>query len=86
LPTHRRASFWPLRFTLNRDERYAIRFGMFPAKPVKAAVAAGLDELNLCAALADNGLGIMRACLETQKLEQLEARTVPVLVAVHCPA
>jgi hypothetical protein len=28
---------------------------------------------SICAGLR-NGLGIMRACLETQKLEQLEAR------------
>ena len=40
-------------FTLNSDERYAIRLGCFPAKPVKAAVAAGHDELKLCAALAE---------------------------------
>jgi hypothetical protein len=40
-------------FGLSRDERYAIRFGMFPAKPVRAAVAAGYEELSLCAALAE---------------------------------
>jgi len=31
-----------------------------------------------------NGLGIMRACLETQKLEQLEARMDE--VADRCPS
>ena len=40
-------------FRLNADERYAIRFGSFPAKMVKAAVANGHDELKLCAALAE---------------------------------
>jgi hypothetical protein len=40
-------------FRLNADERYAIRFGCFPAKLVKAAVADGQDELKLCAALAE---------------------------------
>jgi len=40
-------------FRLNADERYAIRSGKFPAQPVKAAVAAGHDELKLCAALAE---------------------------------
>jgi hypothetical protein len=35
------------------DGRYAIRFRCFFGKPVKAAVAAGYDELKLCAALAE---------------------------------
>jgi len=38
---------------INAEERYAIRFGCFPAQQVKAAVAAGEDELKLCAALAE---------------------------------
>ena len=33
-----------------------------------------LGNLNQVGARICNGLGIMRACLETQKLEQLEAR------------
>ena len=33
-----------------------------------------LDNLNQVGARICNGLGITRACLETQKLEQLEAR------------
>jgi hypothetical protein len=33
-----------------------------------------------------NGLGIMRACLETQKLEQLEARTVTDRYVIEAPA
>ena len=40
-------------FTLNANERSAIRSGYFPAKPVRAAVAAGHDELKLCTALAE---------------------------------
>jgi mono/diheme cytochrome c family protein len=40
-------------FRLKADERSAIRFGSFPAKPVKAAVADGHDEIELCAALAE---------------------------------
>jgi hypothetical protein len=40
-------------FTLNADERKAIRSGKFPGQPVKAAVAAGHDELKLCAALTE---------------------------------
>jgi len=31
----------------------SIRFRCFPGKPPKAAVAAGYDELKLCAALAE---------------------------------
>src|SRR5262249_13520547 len=38
---------------INADERYAIRFGCFPAQQVKAAVAAGEDELKLYAVLAE---------------------------------
>jgi hypothetical protein len=37
-------------FRLTSGGRYAIRFRCFPAKPVKAAVAAGHDELKLALA------------------------------------
>jgi|SRR5262245_39391496 len=43
------------------------------AKTIRAMADGTLDSQvggRIC-----NGLGIMRACLETQKLEQLEART-----------
>ena len=43
-----------------------------PAKTIRAMADGTLDSqvgARIC-----NGLGIMRACLETQKLEQLEAR------------
>ena len=42
------------------------------AKTIRAMAEGSLDSqvgARIC-----NGLGIMRACLETQKLEQLEAR------------
>jgi hypothetical protein len=44
----------------------------FLAKTIRAMADGTLDSqvgARIC-----NGLGIMRACLETQKLEQLEAR------------
>jgi hypothetical protein len=44
-----------------------------PRLPVSRAMADGTLESQVGARIW-NGLGIMRACLETQKLEQLEAR------------
>jgi hypothetical protein len=38
--------------------------------------ALGRDDSQIGARIC-NGLGIMRACLETQKLEQLESRMLP---------
>jgi hypothetical protein len=43
--------------------------------PTIRAMADGTLDSQVGARIC-NGLGIMRACLETQKLEQLEARTV----------
>jgi hypothetical protein len=46
------------------------------AKTIRAMADGTLDSqvgARIC-----NGLGIMRACLETQKLEQLEARMVEI--------
>jgi hypothetical protein len=40
-------------FQMDTDERYAIRFGMFPAKRVRAAEAEGFDSRKICMALAE---------------------------------
>jgi hypothetical protein len=50
-----------------------------PPRRCLSAIVHGDDEAEakekaLAEHVACNGLGIMRACLETQKLEQLEAR------------
>src|SRR5262249_12638406 len=46
------------------------------------------DQVSACqvGARICNGLGIMRACLETQKLEQLEAHTFTHRYVVEAPA
>ena len=40
-------------FQMDSDERYAIRFGVFPAKRVQVAEAEGCDSLTICKALAE---------------------------------
>jgi hypothetical protein len=40
-------------FQMDADERYSIRFGVFPAKRVRAAEAEGYDSLTICKALAE---------------------------------
>jgi hypothetical protein len=40
-------------FQMDADERYAIRFGVFPAKRVQVAEAEGYDSLTICKALAE---------------------------------
>jgi len=40
-------------FQMDADERYAIRFGVFPAKRVHATEAEGYDSLAICKALAE---------------------------------
>jgi len=43
-------SMW---FQMDRDERYAIRFGVFAAKRLRAAEAEGYDSGRICKALAE---------------------------------
>ena len=53
------------------------------AKTIRAMADGTLDSqvgARIC-----NGLGIMRACLETQKLEQLEARTFTHRYVIEAP-
>ena len=40
-------------FQMDADEKYAIRFGVFPAKRIRAAEAEGYDSLTICKALAE---------------------------------
>ena len=49
-PKWRATSIW---FQMDTNERYNVRFGLFPAKKVRSAVAEGFNERDICAALAE---------------------------------
>jgi hypothetical protein len=49
-PKSRAMAIW---FQMDTNERYSVRFGLFPAKKVRSAVAEGFNERDICAALAE---------------------------------
>jgi hypothetical protein len=49
-PMSRAMSIW---FQMDTNERYSVRFGLFPAKQVRSAVAEGFNERDVCATLAE---------------------------------